>query len=144
MIFEGSVNNLDEILKIDKVVFGKSKTKKDIEAKLSLCKNVHISIGKVENHTVGYGVGYEEKGKYYLWMTAVLPEYRKQGIGTGIIDDQIKYAATNGYAEFEVKTSNKWKNMLKLLISKDFEITGYKTNEWGTDSAIWLTRQVNK
>jgi len=86
IIKTGSMNDLKGVVELDKIVFGLSRTPKEIEDKLKLQKDVHITIATLTNgKLVGYGIGYEEKGKYYLWSLAVLPEYRRRGIGSEII-----------------------------------------------------------
>lgn len=142
----GSVNDLKGIVELDKVVFGLSRTPEEVEDKLRLQKDVHISVAIItDGKLVGYGIGYEEKGKYYLWSLAVLPEYRRKGIGSEIIEEQISFAKEKGYASFFVKTSNKWKEMLRLLLRKGFNIIGFKEHEWKDSplgSAIWLEKNI--
>jgi ribosomal protein S18 acetylase RimI-like enzyme len=146
-IIKGGFKDLEEIVKLNKIIFGGTKTTKQIKEKLSLSiyENPHITLGKIDNKIVGYGSGYFMKGKdYYLWMLGVLPEYRNKGIGSGILEEQIGYARNNNYSKFLIKTSNKWRDMLKLTIKKGFNITGFKLNEWGSDSAIWLELDLNE
>lgn len=74
-----------------------------------------------------------------------MPEYRRKGIGTEIIEEQIFFAKEKGYTSFFVKTSNKWKEMLRLLLKKGFNIIGFKEHEWEDGplgSAIWLEKNI--
>jgi ribosomal protein S18 acetylase RimI-like enzyme len=142
----GSISDLEEIVELDRVVFGLSRTPEEVKNKLELRRDVHITIATVAGgRVVGYGIGYEEKGKYYLWSLAVLPEYRRKGIGSEIIKEQISFAKVKGYTSFFVKTSNKWKEMLRLLLKKGFNIIGFKEHEWENSplgSAIWLEKEI--
>jgi ribosomal protein S18 acetylase RimI-like enzyme len=142
----GSIDDLKGVVELDRVVFGLSRTPEEVEDKLRLQKAVHITIATITNgKLVGYGIGYEEKGKYYLWSLAVLPEYRRKGIGSEIIEEQISFAKEKGYASFFVKTSNKWKEMVRLLLKKGFNIIGFKEHEWEDGplgSAIWLEKNI--
>ena len=142
----GSINDLKGVVELDKIVFGISRTPEEIEDKLKLQNDVHVTIATVtDGKIVGYGIGYEEKGKYYLWSLAVLPEYRRRGIGSEILEEQISFAKEKGYASFFVKTSNKWKEMLRLLLKKRFNIIGFKEHEWEDGplgSAIWLEKNI--
>jgi ribosomal protein S18 acetylase RimI-like enzyme len=144
-ITEGSHKNLQEITEINKTCFGGTKTIEQIKEKLSLSiyENPHITIAKINGKIIGYGMGYFEIGKeYYFWMLGVIPEYRKQGAGKKILEEQINFAKTKGYKKFLLKTSNKYKNMLRLTISMGFDIIGFKINEWGKDSAIWMSLNI--
>ena len=142
----GSINDLKGVVELDRVVFGLSRTPEEVEDKLRLRKDVHITIAIItDGKLVGYGIGYEKKGKYYLWSLAVLPENRRKGIGSEIIEEQISFAKEKGYASFFVKTSNKWKEMLRLLLKKGFNIIGFKEHEWEDGplgSAIWLEKNI--
>jgi hypothetical protein len=78
-------------------------------------------------------------------MLAVLPKFREKSIGTLILREQISFAeAEKRYKSFFLKTSNKWRDMLRLCLGERFrfDITGFKTNEWGKDSAIWLEKKL--
>ena len=141
-ITEGSYENLQEITEINKICFSGTKTIEQIKEKLSLSiyENPHITIAKINGKIIGYGMGYFETGKeYYFWMLGVLPEYRKHGAGKKILEEQINFAKAKGYKKFLLKTSNKYRNMLRLTISLGFDIIGFKINEWGKDSAIWMS-----
>jgi len=146
VVKSGSNDDLKGILDLDIAVFGLSRTPEEIEGELKLRKNVHITIATIASgELVGYGIGYEKKGKYCLWSLAVLPEYRKKGIGSEIIQEQIDFAREKGYASFFVKTSNKWREMLRLLLEKGFSIIGFKEHEWEEGplgSAIWLEKNI--
>lgn len=140
-IRSGNLEDLEKIAEINTIVFGGTKTPDQIRAKLFLpiYENPHITSAEIDRKFVGYAMGYLEKRKgYYMWMFGVLPDYRGRGIGSAILDEQIDFARNQGYSKFSVKTSNRWRNMLRLCIKKGFDITGFKQNEWGSDSAIWM------
>ncbi len=134
----GSEKDLESIVKINKKVFNSSKNPELIKKKLLLYNNPVIIIAEKNQKVRGYGIGYERKNKYYLWMLAVLPEYREKGVASGIIEKMMNYAKSKNYDYLTVKTRNKYKNMLRLLIKKGFRITGYKSREWDENPAIWL------
>lgn len=146
IVRSGAVDDLNEIVELDRIVFGLSRTSEEIEDKLRLQKDVHITVATItDGKLVGYGIGYERKGKYYLWSLAVLPEYRKKGIGSDVIEEQARFAKERGYPSFLVKTSNRWKEMLRMLLKKGFNIIGFKEHEWEDGplgSAIWLEKNI--
>jgi GNAT superfamily N-acetyltransferase len=75
-------------------------------------------------------------------MLAVLPKCRKHGIATKLIEGQIQYAVDNRFKRITVKSSPRWKNMLRLLLKLDFVISGYKANEWENEPAIFLEKDL--
>lgn len=146
IVRSGVIDDLNIIVELDRAVFGLSRTSEEIEDKLRLQKDVHITVATItDGKLVGYGIGYERKGKYYLWSLAVLPEYRRKGIGSDVIQEQARFAKERGYASFLVKTSNRWKEMIRLLLKKGFNIIGFKEHEWEDGplgSAIWLEKNI--
>jgi len=146
IVKSGSINDLKGIVELDRVVFGLSRTPKEIQDMLRLKKHAYVTIATIaDGKLVGYGIGYEEKTRYYLWSLAVLPEYRRKGIGSDIIEEQVRSAKEKGYSSFFVKTSNRWKEMLRLLLKKEFNIIGFKEHEWEegpSGSAIWLEKII--
>ena len=145
---------LSDIADLNKDVFGGSRTIEQISQRLTSYGHPHFTIARYlgqeradvtrRNGLVAYGMGHEEHGKYYLWMLGVTPGFRSEGVGSEILNEQIGWAREEGYKTFFLKTSNKWRDMLRLVLSPrfEFDITGFKANEWGTDSAIWLEKKL--
>ena len=142
----GATTDLTEIEELDRLVFGPSETPETIDTKLRLHEDVHITLAKDRKKAlVGYGIGYKVRDKYYLWRLAVSPDARGRGIGSHLLDEQLRFAKTKEYASFLVKTSNRWKAMLRLLLQHEFNIIGFKAHEWGEDplgSALWLEKTL--
>lgn len=78
----------------------------------------------------------------YSAITGVLEGHRGMGTATKLIEDQTRHAMKGGYSVVSVKSSPKWKEMLRLLIKLDFIIIGYKANEWGSFGAVWFEKQI--
>lgn len=71
-----------------------------------------------------------------------MPECRGKGIATKLIKEQERHAIEKKYSAVTVKSSPKWKDMLRLLILLDFIIVGYKANEWGPHAAIFFEKSL--
>lgn len=155
-------NLSSKVIGIFKQVFGSSATAEQLQKRLALEHHVCISlVSDLETKkAVGYAIGHEKKGKYYIWMLGiifyillsllycylyylgVLESFRGRGGASGLIGAQIQYALKEGFSVVSVKSSPKWKNMLRLLIGLDFIIIGYKANEWGDNAAVWFEKKV--
>jgi len=92
---------------------------------------------------VGFKVGYErEKGSFYSWMGAILPEYRRQGIAQQLADYQELWAKEQGYPSIIFKTRNRLKAMLTFAINNGFNITRVEERENIGEYRIWLKKDL--
>ena len=82
-----------------------------------------------DNLTIGCKVGYEREGRFYSWIGAVLPEYRKNGIATALADHQEEWARKQGYSSIWMKTRNCFPGMLIMAIGRGFKIIGFEPRE---------------
>ncbi|MEN0036072.1 MAG: GNAT family N-acetyltransferase [Cellvibrio sp.] len=74
---------------------------------------------------VAYKLGYWINAQhFYSWLGGVHPDYRKQGIAKALLLEQEAQVRKLGGAEISVKSMNKYKSMLLLLISQGYDITG--------------------
>lgn len=74
---------------------------------------------------VGFKLGYERKpGHFYSWLGGVLPNYRKAGIASALMQQQHDWCRANGYQTVRTQTYNQWRNMLILNLRHGFEVVG--------------------
>lgn len=78
-----------------------------------------------EGEVVGMLFAYEEKkGVWYNHITGVVPEARKKGVATELIAEFEAYANLQGARRLTVKSMNRFPNMLRRLISMEYDIVG--------------------
>ena len=68
-------------------------------------------------------VGYERDGRFYSWLGAVDPAYRKSGVASLLADYQERWAADHGYTSIWMKTRNCFPAMLLMAHRRGFHIT---------------------
>jgi len=94
-----------------------------LNGKQSLLIGAHI-----DGICIGYKVGYEfEPRKFYSWLGGVIPQYRRQGIAQSLMHWQENWAQQNGYQLIRVKSENRYKSMLILLLKNGYDIVGVET-----------------
>ena len=87
---------------------------------------------KWKNKNVGIiGLYLLPKYKNTVWLNwfGVLPEYRKQGIGTCALFKIISLARNLGYKEFRLVTYELWNNQAQHIYQKTMQIAEYYTNK---------------
>lgn len=103
-----------------------------------------ILVAKLEGALVGYKVGYQlTEETFYSWLGGVIPEHRKHGVATLLLNYQEKWVLNSGYKQIKVKSMNRFPGMLNLLISNGYEIVGIEESVCGSeDKIVFLKRLV--
>ncbi|WP_369678983.1 GNAT family N-acetyltransferase [Cedecea sp. NFIX57] len=68
---------------------------------------------------LGYALGETE---FYSWLGGVLPEFRRDGVAQALLAAQEKWAMEQGYRMITVKTRNKFRGMLMMLLKNGYQL----------------------
>ncbi len=99
--------------------------------------NVLLLVAAVEERAIGFFVGFELKPDvYFAWLFGVLPDYRRQGIASQMLDAVHAWVAEQqDYAAIRVECHNQHRPMLHLCIQHSYDIVGIR---WDSDRAANL------
>jgi GNAT superfamily N-acetyltransferase len=93
--------------------------------------NVLQLIARVDNHPVGFFLGFELKPTvYFAWFYGVVPEFRRQGIASQLIDAVHSWAKQNEYESIRFECHNQHRPMLHLATALEYDIVGIR---WDPD-----------
>ncbi|WP_417706557.1 GNAT family N-acetyltransferase [Rheinheimera aquimaris] len=102
-----------------------------------------ILVAKLEGTLVGYKVGYQlTEETFYSWLGGVIPEHRKHGVATLLLNYQEKWVLNSGYKQIKVKSMNRFPGMLNLLISNGYEIVGIEESVCGSEGKIVFLKRL--
>ena len=102
-----------------------------------------ILVAKLEGALVGYKVGYQlTEETFYSWLGGVIPEHRKHGVATLLLNYQEKWVLNSGYKQIKVKSMNRFPGMLNLLISNGYEIVGIEESVCGSEGKIVFLKRL--
>jgi GNAT superfamily N-acetyltransferase len=88
--------------------------------------HAQILVATVESQSAGFLVSYPDSDDvYYNWITGVLPDYRRQGLADRLMNHFEHYSEINGFTICRVKTMNRYRSMLLLLINRGYDIVSY-------------------
>ena len=140
---------IEDVLTVDAQIpeFDGYATKQRLNEKL-IGKNALILIATGnnkgnDNKHIAYKLGYElNDNEFYSWLGGVVPTYRKQGIATQLRLAQEQWVKDNGYKLIRVKSMNRFPNMLQLLISSGYKISGYEDNGDEDNSKVRFVKYV--
>lgn len=77
---------------------------------------------------VGYSIGYDRfnNGSFYVWLSGVIPEYRKLGNYFALNEYQEGWAKKKGYKSIKIKTWNRRVEMRIALAKSGFNIVEFE------------------
>lgn len=111
-------------------------------ARIVEATNLFVVAGFDGNELAGFKMGYETSPEdFYSWLGAVVPEYRKQGIGGELMRRQHEWCKQQGYKRVTTRTTNQWRNMLILNLRHGFDIVDIVLNHYGEERIV-LVKQL--
>ena len=86
---------------------------------------------------LGFKIGYEESPQqFYSWLGGVVPEARGKGLARRMLHRQEAWVQDSDYTAVRVKSRNRYRAMLILLLSEGYEIIDIEPHDPPTDSRI--------
>ncbi len=93
--------------------------------------NVLMLVARLDEHPVGFFLGFELKPTvYFAWFYGVLPEFRRHGIASQLMDAVHAWARQNEYDSIRFECHNQHRPMLHLAIALGYDIVGIR---WDPD-----------
>lgn len=99
--------------------------------------NPLMLIAQVEKQPVGFALGYENKpSTFYNWLIGVLPDYRRGGIASQLMEAMSAWARDNGYHTVRFECYNRHRPMLHLAINQNFNAVGFRYDADAEDNLL--------
>ena len=93
--------------------------------------NPLIMMASVEDRPAGFSLGFELKPTVFFgWLYGVLPDYRRAGIGSQLMDAVHAWASEHEYESVRHECQNRHKAMIHMLVHHTYEIVGVR---WDPD-----------
>jgi len=93
--------------------------------------NVLQLIARIGDRPVGFFLGFELKPNvFFAWFYGVLPEFRRQGIASQLMEAVHSWAQQNEYESIRFECHNQHRPMLHLAIALGYDIVGIR---WDPD-----------
>ncbi len=90
-----------------------------------------ILVARIGDRPVGFFLGFELKPTvYFAWFYGVIPECRRQGIASQLMDAVHAWARQNGYESVRFECHNQHRPMLHMAIALGYDIVGIR---WDPD-----------
>ena len=93
--------------------------------------NPLMLIATLDARPVGFFLGFELKPTvYFAWLLAVLPEFRRVGIASQLMDAMHGWVAEHEYAAIRLECQNQHRPMLHMAIERGYDVVGIR---WDPD-----------
>jgi len=93
--------------------------------------NILQLMARLGQRPVGFFLGFELKPLvFFAWFYGVLPEFRRQGIASQMMDAVHSWAVQNDYESLRFECHNQHRPMLHLAIALGYDIVGMR---WDSD-----------
>jgi GNAT superfamily N-acetyltransferase len=93
--------------------------------------NVLMLMARLQDQPVGFFLGFELKPTvFFAWFYGVVPDCRRQGIASQLMDAVHSWAKQNEYESIRFECHNQHRPMLHLAIALGYDIVGIR---WDPD-----------
>src|SRR3954470_11019088 len=103
--------------------------------------NVLRMIARIKDQPGGFFLGFELKPTaFFAWFYGVLPDFRRQGIATQLMDAVHEWAKDHEYESVRVECHNAARAMLHLSIEMNYMIAGIRWEPERADNLVILEK----
>lgn len=105
--------------------------------------NVLMLVASMDESPVGFFVGFELKPTvFFAWLYGVLPDQRRQGIATQLMDAVHSWAQEQGYEAIRFECHNQHRPMLHLAIQQLYDIVGIRWDPDRTENLVLFEKSL--
>ena len=122
---------LPAIVKLYNQIFRPARDVESLRRRYLGRHNVLQMVARLGDRPVGFSLGFELKPDvFFSWFYGVLPEFRRQGIASQLMEAVHSWARLNEYESIRFECHNQHRPMLHLGIAVGYDIVGIR---WDSD-----------
>jgi len=107
--------------------------------------NILMLVASAFNEPAGFYIGFELKPTmYFSWFYGVLPQARRQGIASQLMDAVHAWVAEQGYDGIRFECHNQHRPMLHLAIERRYDIMGIRWDPDRGDNLVIFERSLKE
>lgn len=125
------VDELPQIVEMYNQIFRPTRTIDSFRRRYQGRYNVLQMVARVREKPAGFFLGFELKPEtFFAWFSGVLPEFRRMGIGSQLMEAAHSWAAQHDYESIRLECHNSHRPMLHLAIELGYDVVGIR---WDAD-----------
>jgi GNAT superfamily N-acetyltransferase len=135
---------LPVIVRLYNQIFRPSRDAASIQRRFLGRHNVLQMVAHIDDQPVGFFLGFELKPKVlYAWFYGVLPDFRRQGIASQLMEAVHSWARLNDYEAIRFECQNEHRPMLRLGVALDYDIVGIRWDPDQDANLLIFQRQLS-
>ncbi|MBI4719560.1 MAG: GNAT family N-acetyltransferase [Planctomycetes bacterium] len=105
--------------------------------------NVCMMVAVLDEQHAGFIIGFElMPTTYFSWMCGVVPEFRRMGIATQLIQAQTAWAQDHEYSTLRFECQNQHRPMLHVAIREGYDLVGIRWDTATADNVVIFERDL--
>lgn len=89
--------------------------------------NVSMMVALLDDRHVGFITGFElTPTTYFFWLCGVIPDFRRIGVATQLMQAQQAWASDHGYSAMRFECQNQHRAMLHAAITEGYDLVGIR------------------
>lgn len=98
-----------------------------------------------DGRPVGFFLGFELKPTVFFgWFYGVLPEFRRQGVASQLMDAVHSWVQQSGYNAIRFECHNQHRPMLQLAIASGYDIVGIRWDPDRGDNLVIFEKSLSE
>jgi len=107
-------------------------------------RNSLVMVADMEKRPVGFSCGYELRpSTFYSWLYGVLPDARRLGIATQLMDAEYAWVSEQGYEMIRFECYNNHRPMLALALKRNYDVVGIRWDSRTAGNLVILEKFVS-
>ena len=105
--------------------------------------NILQLVARLQDRPIGFFLGFELKPTvFFAWFYGVLPEFRRQGIASQLMEAVHSWAKQNEYESIRFECHNQHRPMLHLAIAMGYDIVGIRWDPDRGDNLVMFEKML--
>lgn len=107
--------------------------------------NPLMVVANMDERPVGFSLGFELKPTiFFEWLYGVLPDYRRTGIASQLMDGVHAWSREHGYEQTRLECHNRHRPMLHLCIAKQYDVVGIRWDSDRHDNLVIFEKDLSE
>lgn len=139
------VDELPVIVEMYNQIFRPAKTLESFRRRYLGRHNVLQMVARVKDRPAGFFLGFELKpDTFFAWFYGVLPDFRRSGIGSQLMEAAQEWAKQNDYETIRLECHNQHRPMLHLAIDLGYDIVGIRYDTDRGDNLVVFEKNLTQ
>jgi GNAT superfamily N-acetyltransferase len=135
-------DELPQLVELYNQVFRPTRTEETFRRRCLGRYNVLPLVARIKDRPVGFFLGFEQEPEAFLaWTWGVLPDARRAGVGSQLIEAAQEWAGEHGYETVRLEGPGAQRPMLQMALGLGYDIVGTRADaEHGTTMVLFEKR----